>query len=434
MTELQLHESGMAPRSVDDRPIHLTPWGVERVMTRKEAFATAAHAPDESDWLSLMNYGTALYVLGDSDRSRAIAARAAKLFPNSSTLLNLAVILEGYGEFDKSLALAEEAVRRDTTNQFAGLLWAQGLLRQGRWTEGWEPFCWYCWGRIWAEMEQYIPEWRGESLAGKRILVLQGGGFGDNLMFFRWVGEVKKLGAHVTYACPGPVEENPFHKTTGDMTELLTGHPWVDRLIPTYEGPETNWLPEFDAQIVKDGVRQYDYFAPIMGLPKVFKTTVDTIPGTEPYIFPQYRNPRPHVTRKLQVGVSWKAGEVLDPRRHRSLNDEQAKRLLSVDSVEWVSLQLDMPPVPIHQPDVKGWVKTRDVIADLDMVVTVDSSIAHLAGAMGKPTWVLIPGLSDWKWLLNRDDSAFYPSLRLFRNKGLGMENALDSVLAEFTG
>ena len=139
MPELGIHESGMSPRSTDDRPIHMTPFGVERVMTRAEALAINAKTPDPNNWLDLMNYGTALYVLGFSREARAFAAQAAKLQPNSSTLLNLAVIFEGFGEFDKSLMLAEQAVRFDSTNQFAGLLWAQGLLRQGRWKEGWGP-------------------------------------------------------------------------------------------------------------------------------------------------------------------------------------------------------------------------------------------------------------------------------------------------------
>ena len=420
---LQLHESGMSPRTADDRPVHVTPWGHEKVMTRAEALAIASRYTSPNDWLGLMNLGTALYVLGESERGRATAARAAQLNPNSSTLLNLAVILEGYGEFDKSLALAEQAVKFDPTNQFAGLLWAQGLLRQGRWDEGWTPFCWYCWGRIWAEMEEYVPEWRGEPLNGKRILILQGGGFGDNLMFFRWIGEVKKLGAHVTYACPGDAREHPEHKTSGTMVDLLEGHPWVDRLIPTHEGPETGWLPEFDAK-----PSEYDYFVPIMALPKTFKTTIDTIPGREPYIFPRTKA-RPSVSKRLAVGLCWKAGEVLDPRRHRSLNDEQAKRLLSVDSIDWVSLQYkEEPPIRMACPNIDGWLQTARTIADLDLVVTVDSGVMHLAAAMGKPTWVLLPGLSDWKFLLNRDDSPFYPSLRIFRNEGLGLDSAIDKT------
>lgn len=413
----------MSPRSWDDRPIHLTKWGVERIMTRAEAIECAAgtssvHKPpvNDDDWLGLTHLATALHVVGDSGRARVIAARAAKLNPNALTLLNLAVILEAYGEFDKSLALAEQGVKCDPTSQFVGLLYAQGLLRQGRWDEGWGPFCWYCWGRIWAEMEQYIREWRGEPLEGKRLLVMQGGGFGDNLMFFRWIGEAKKLGAHITYACPEA------------MLELLHNHPWVDRLIPTHEGPETDMLPEFDCT-----PSDYDFFIPIMGMPKVLRTTVETIPGLEPYIFPQLLKPRPHVLRdKLTVGVVWKAGEVLDPRRHRTLNDEQARRLLSVDSVQWVNLQLgEEPPVKTLRPNILGWVNTARAIADLDLVVCVDTGLTHLAGAMGKPTWVIIPGLSDWKWLLNRDDSAFYPSIRIFRNKGLGMDNALDAVIEE---
>jgi hypothetical protein len=111
-------------------------------------------------------------------------------------------------------------------------------------------------------MELYLPEWRGEPLDSKRLLVMQGGGFVDNMMFFRFLGEAKKLGAHVTYACPE------------QMIEMFDGHPSVDKLIPTHEGPKTDMLSEFDAHIKKDGVMQYDYFIPIMGMPRILKTTV----------------------------------------------------------------------------------------------------------------------------------------------------------------
>jgi hypothetical protein len=135
---------------------------------------------------------------------------------------------------------------------------------------------------------------------------------------------------------------------------------------------------------------------------------------------------------KPLVGVCWSGAEKLDPRRHRSLDAEQAKRLLSVQSVEWVSLQYDVvPPVEILRPAIKDWSDTAAIIDALDMVVTVDTGVMHLAGAMGKPTWVCLPGLSDWKFLLGRSDSVFYPSLRLFRNKGIGLDNALDDVIAQ---
>ena len=198
------------------------------------------------------------------------------------------------------------------------------------------------------------------------------------------------MGAHVTYACPGDAREHPEHKTSGSMVALLEGHPWVDGLIPTHEGPETNWLPEFDAAIMKDGKPCYDYFIPIMGLPNIFRTTVETIPAQYPYL-PRPRPdlkitlPEARVRRGARVGLCWKAGEVLDPRRHRSLTTAQAEQILQVNHVEWINLQYQTAaPRLIESPAMDDWLDTQNVIDSLDLVLTVDSGVMHLAAAMGK--------------------------------------------------
>lgn len=437
---------GMVATSEDGRPVHITKFGIERVMTRAEALARVQQPVDENDWMSLMNYGTALHVVGDSKKALAVTARAAQLNKNASTLLNLAVVLEAYGRFDESLDLAREAIRRDPTNQFAGLLWAQGMLRQGRWKEAWPAFEWYCWGKIWEPLKEYIPQWEGEPLEGKRILVLQGGGFGDNMMFFRWVGKLKEAGAHVTYACPDT------------MIPLLTGHPYCDELVPTHEGPETDMLPEVDIWVNKNGEQQYDYFIPIMALPRRFDATVETIPWDGPYIEASKYKRCGLVRSRIQavkeltqlpmVGFCWKAGEVLDPRRQRSLTREQANKLIAVDNVNWVSLQVMAKDSQGHtsaplendgrfmELEIKNWADTARIVADLDLVVTIDTGIMHLAGAMGKPTWVMLSSLSDWKFFLNGDNDPFYPSLRIFRNgQGItGIDKALENVIEALKG
>lgn len=410
----------------DGRPVHLTedtPFGLglEAIMTKAEAvdIINRAAGKTPADWLSYMHLGTALHICGDSKAGLKFARKAVEMHRCATTLLDLAVILETFGQFDEALVLSIEANKLDPTNQFAGLLFAQGQLRQGRWSEAWEDFERYCWGRLWeVGLEEYIPQWQGEDLEGKRILVLQGGGFGDNLMFMRWFHNLKQLGAHITYACPDV------------MVPLLEGHPWIDRLLPTHEGPETDELPEVDLS-----VKEFDCFVPIMGLAK---RCIATVRYTEiiskrivPYIKPKHAAPI-RKNQKPLVGFCWAGAEKLDPRRHRSLTMGQAREILSCENVDWVNLQFGIPPpaISVWQPVLANWGDTADLIAGLDLVITVDTGVMHLAGAMGKPTWVLLPGLSDWKFLLGRDDSPFYPSLRLFRNRGEGIEDALQQVMA----
>src|ERR1035437_3420690 len=271
----------------DGRPVdftHDTPfgWGMEMIMSRDEAFELVERAKGKTpaDWLSWKHLGTALHIAGNSEGGLRCARKAVEMHRCASTLVDLAVILETFGQFDEALALAKEGNELDPTNQFVGLLYAQGELRQGRWATAGGPFEHYCWGRIWeVGLEQYISQWQGEPIDGKRILILQGGGFGDNLMFMRWFRDLKRMGAHITYACPDV------------MVSLLENHPWIDKLIPTHEGPDTDELPEVDFFVSKNGVPEFDYFVPIMGLPLRLKATVENterLSRLGPYIEPPF--------------------------------------------------------------------------------------------------------------------------------------------------
>jgi hypothetical protein len=424
-----------------DRPVHVSynqmPWGqgaLEHIMTREEAFDIVKRAEGRTpaDWLSWMHLGSALHIAGDSEGGLEAARKAMEMNPSAMTLMNVAVILECFGRFDEALELSTNAVIMDPTDQFAGLLHAQGCLRKGYWAESWTPFEHYCWGRIWEEsLAHYIPQWYGEPLNGKKLLVIQGGGFGDNMMFMRWFQDLKEMGAHITYACPDV------------MTPLLEGHPWIDALVPTHEGPETDELPEVDIFTVKDGEKQFDYFVPIMGIPRRLNVTIESLRWDGPYIsaipdreifrkdYPDCRWPR--------IGICWMGAEKLDPRRHRSLDKLQIMRLLETARlpIHWVNLQFgtDNPSenYSMLRPKIRNWKDTARIIAGLDLVATVDTGVMHLAGAMGKPTWAMIPSLSDWKFLLDREDSPFYPSLRLFRNGSnrIGLDHAVDLLIQE---
>src|ERR1035437_9237283 len=472
----------LSPQLDDGRPIHLThdhPWGpdfvgVEMIMTREQAFELLERAKDRTpaDWVSWTHLSQALHISGDSETGLLAAYQAVTMHESSLTLLNLAVTLECFGRFDEALHFATLANQKDKGDQFGGLLLAQGHLRRGDWKDAWKPFEHYCWGRIWeVGLGEYIPQWEDEPLDGKKILVLQGGGFGDNMMFMRWFRDLKAMGAHITYACPDV------------MVPLLQGHPWIDVVTPTHEGPGTDELPEvagglgelkhenFPEETVMaikkaydDGLpikqicedfgatfeRKYDYFVPIMGLARrchaTVKNTEEASMKYGPYITANPQKAIPHTrfferSSRLNVGVCRMGAEKLDPRRHRSLNEEQIKKLLiaGLGSVNWVNLQYGMKfPMEsdphLIQPEIKDWSDTAAVIEGLDLVITVDTGVMHLAGAMGKETWVLLPGLSDWKFLLNRDDSPFYPSLRLFRNQGEGLEDSLAKVIVALEG
>jgi hypothetical protein len=431
-----------------------TPWGNEKCMTREEAegFARQLAGRRVTDWVTAMNLASALGIIGRNDEAILWASRAVRLERNSTTLFNLAFAYETAGEFGRSFALVEEALRRDPSNPFAGLLYAEGLLRRGNWQEGWLLYERYCWGDAWSELRDYRPEWRGEDIRGKRILILPPAqGCGDLIMFLRWCGELKKCGAYVIYTCSAMMET------------LLEEHEWIDRLVvignSAGSAETVVWLDEFDC------------FTCLMSLPWVFGSTPETIPWSGPYIKAKRRietgrwadrqvgrsadgqigrwadrqvgssrtahlptSPSADLTtcpsahlpacRKPRVGLCSQAGETNDPRRIRSLSATQTERLLALDSVEWVSLDYG------RQPLIEDWSDTAALIDGLDLVVTVDTGVMHLAGAMDKPTWVILPVRSDAKFFLDRHDSPLYPSLRLFRSKReTGMEGAVQEVI-----
>jgi hypothetical protein len=138
------------------------------------------------------------------------------------------------------------------------------------------------------------------------------------------------------------------------------------------------------------------------------------------------------------VGICTKAGEGAYPRKYKTLSKSQARQLLQASTpagIQWVSLQYDEPlptedKVIVLEPAIKDWSDTAAIIDNLDLVITVDTGVAHLAGAMGKPTWLMLPGRSSWPFLLKRMDSPFYPTMRLFRNESLGLEHTVNSVVA----
>lgn len=243
------------------------------------------------------------------------------------------------------------------------------------------------------------PQWQGtESLAGKTILLHAEQGFGDTLQFCRYIPLVAERGAHVV------VEVQP------QLRSLLTGMNGAHTVVARGEP-----LPAFDIH------------CPMLSLPLAFGTTLQTIPARIPYLQApdaavavwQQRLGR---RTKPRVGVVWSgSGSVQNDQR--SLPFEDFARACDAD-VEFFGLQKDVRPADqtalqqyphIRNLDLGDFGDTAAVIAQLDVVLTVDTAVAHLAGALGKPVWILLPFAPTWRWLLSRDDSPWYPTARLFR-------------------
>ena len=244
------------------------------------------------------------------------------------------------------------------------------------------------------------PEWDGSNLNGKTILLCHEQGFGDLIQFIRYAPLVAARGGRVIVGCSAP------------LLRLLKTAPGIEQLI--LEG-ET--MPPFDC------------YALLLSLPYLLGTTLDTIPAVIPYLStPQVSTPN----TILKVGIVWGGNSKNGNDRDRSITLTELLPLLSLTEVEFHSLQKGRseelqqfqaahPTISIVDFDqqLEDFADTAAAIAGLDLVISVDTSVAHLAGAMGKPVWVLLSAVPDWRWFLDRTDSPWYPTARLFRQRCL---------------
>jgi Flp pilus assembly protein TadD len=321
-------------------------------------------------------------------------------------LNNRGNLLQDLGHLDEAAAAFERALAIEP--DFAGAHHNLGmaLLAAGRYEAGWDE---YEWRRRLAPARRFAePQWQGEPLPNGTLLIHAEQGFGDTLQFCRYVPLLARRNRRILLEVPRP---------------LL-------RLMGSLVGQAPDGI-ELVAQ--GDPLPRFDRHCPLMSLPRLCGTTLDTIPANGPYLAAEpaarqswHRRLRADGTG-LRVGLAW-AG---NPRAHlpeaaaidrrRSIPPDLLTPFTAYPGIRLYSLQKDGPPAPaaLGLIDVMGEMRdfadSAALIANLDLVVSVDTAVAHLAGALGKPVWLLNRFDSCWRWLAGRDDSPWYPTLRLFR-------------------
>ncbi|HUI10192.1 MAG TPA: tetratricopeptide repeat protein [Bacteroidota bacterium] len=324
---------------------------------------------------------------------------------------NLASALAFENRFAESLRGYEEAVRIKPDYAEARLNRALILLQTGEFEEGWKEYEWRI--RVRDPRRLYVPpaistpRWDGSDPAGKRILVRAEQGFGDSFQFARFLPLLAARGAEISFECPK------------EVIGLFREFPGVDTLIAFGDPP-----PACDA------------FVELLSLPGMLGTkNVGDIPWSGPYI---HADP-PLVERlgplfgeeTLNVGIVWGGNPLHKNDHNRSCRLAGMLPLSDVPGVCLYSLQKGNPALEVSslppgrtlrnlEPELTDFSVTAAALAHLDLLIAVDTSVAHLAGAMGVPVWLLLPYRSDWRWLSGRADSPWYPSMRLFRQKSHG--------------
>jgi len=362
-----------------------------------------------------VNLGDALDEMGEVDEALACVRSALLVDPAAAPAWNnLGHLLQGWGEAGTAGPL-RRAIRLRPDYAAAHLNLGMDLLRQGRLEEGWREFEW------WRATAPVLPGWKGapqarwagQDLRGKTLLLRGEQGLGDMIQFARYATVFARAGARV----------------------VLEMHPPLTRLLATLPGV---------AQTVAMGSPPppHDYHLPMMSVPGLLGTRLDTIPADIPYLsadpaaVEMWRD-RLSALPGRKVGLVWAGNpRANDPAAHlvdrrRSLALARLRPLLERPGFSFVSLQKGAPAAqigdlpPTLRPfdamgEVRDFADTAALCAALDLVITVDTSVAHLAGALGRPVWILSRHDGCWRWLLDRDDSPWYPTARLFRQRARG--------------
>lgn len=355
------------------------------------------------------NLGNSLMALGRFAEAADCFLRASELMPTSPVpRAARATALQATGNVDEAEADCRIAVAIDPF--FAAAHWnlALNLLLQGRYEEGWQEYEWRWQKPDFTSPARHnnIPLWDGSPLNGRTILLHAEQGFGDTIQFVRYVPMVAKCGGKIVLEC------HP------QLVSLFQGIQGVFSVV-AFGGD----LPVCECQ------------APFLTLPRIFATTLETIPACSSILAPvalqtkwQQRIPS---NSGPKVGIAWAGSTVHHNDCFRSLPLPLLSSFATRTDISFFSLQmgdakrqLELSPLAngiIDLTDhIDDFADTAALIEQLDLIISVDTAVAHLAGILGKPVWLLLPFAPDWRWLLDRSDSPWYPTMQIFRQKQPG--------------
>jgi tetratricopeptide (TPR) repeat protein len=370
------------------------------------------------------NLGNALRNLGRFDESMACYEQAISLKPNyADAFNNMGIALAELGRFDDAIAAYTKCLKLRHNHVDAHMNRALTWLRKGDFAQGWAEYEWRWKKRTISNRPLIQPQWNGFPLAGRTILLITEQGLGDTFQFIRYAPLLKAQGARVVLECPER------------LTKLMARTPGIDQLVAQNEP-----LPD------------HDVYAPLLTLPGLLATSACSIPAEVPYVHPEpdlVEHWRRELAggRELKVGINWQGNPQYAGDRHRSVPLANFAPLAKIPGVKLYSLQknhgLDqLQPFAAEYPVVDlssrldeqtgPFLDTAAVLKTLDLFITSDTSVAHLAGALGIPVWMALSTTPDWRWMTVREDNPWYPTMRIFRQSEFGgWRPVFDRIAAE---
>ncbi|RXH57217.1 tetratricopeptide repeat protein [Granulicella sibirica] len=363
------------------------------------------------------NLGRLLEKRGDTVGATQSFRNALTLDPTHvPTLCNLGFMLDNLGDAPAAVNCYRLALASQPDEPLGLFNLSTHLLAEGDFTAGWRAYeaRWLTQQFSASRRPFQQPPWRGEDIAGLRLFLYAEQGLGDTLQFARYARMLADLGAEV----------------------ILEVQPAVFDTLGTLDGA---------AQVIEQGMPlpEFDLHSPLMSVPSILHPDCGNPPAGAPYVSANHETANQWSRRmqgnKPRVGLVWSGNPKHSRDRLRSISLSRFEDLLHLSDITFYSLQKgpaaaelaelsqDRRPIDLEH-DLRDFTDTAAVIANLNLVITVDTAVAHLAGAMGKPVWILLPRTADWRWLKERTDSPWYPTARLFRQ---GESGCWDQVLEQ---
>jgi tetratricopeptide (TPR) repeat protein len=376
---------------------------------------------------TFFNIGTIHLLKFEYTRAIEFFQRAVELKPSfEKAIINLGLCLYQTKEVHRAIEVYRRGIVLCGDSPELHWGYANALLLSGDMAEGWKEYEWrFRTNDKVNPLRQFsAPRWGGdESIKGKTIFIYTEQGFGDAIQFIRYVPLLVDRGAKVVVECQ-PALADLFKSVRGLSSVVCKGDP----------------LPQFDT------------FSPLLSLPMCFGTTPETIPGTVPFVSvsdrlrAKWKHKLAASSSKLKAGLVWTGSIAHLNDRNRSCPVESLKPLLMLSNVQYVLVQrLEKIDLTMNQlfgsrivdysSEMADFSDATALMVNMDVIITVDTAAAHLAGALGLPVWLMLPFAPDWRWMLDRDDSPWYPTMRLFRQGNIGdWDGVIARVVEELRG
>jgi len=387
-------------------------WKQGRILEATAAFERAAKLDSEMT-RAFFNLGNAYWAVGRFDDAAVAFARNIELDSGwVQAHFMLGNCLQYLGRINDAIEAYTEAIARRPEYPDAYLARATAYLKSNRFQEGWDDYEHRLANKAFSLLGQCTrPRWDGSVFRQKTVLVYGEQGLGDAIQFIRYLPQVKQLGGNVWFAC-----DRSLHP----LLQAMNG---VDYLLDKPQDGQQ--LDEIDV----------NYYVPLLSLPRIFGTTLETIPADVPYLFADEAKVRKWQERVagpgLKVGLAWAGNPSQHDDRFRSCPLAALAALGEVPGVTFYSLQVGPGSEQVtehgaalrlvdYTRELVDFGETAALIKALDLVISVDSAVAHLAGALGHPVWTLLWTSHCWRYLRGREDSPWYPTMRLFHQTTLG--------------